>query len=74
MEGDGTRQQDAAIEVDLGSAQDVSFVAIASHNAADIAATMTTSIAQPGLPDRGQAPPQRQCQPTIRQSAGIFQR
>jgi len=40
---------DAAIEVDLGSAQDVSFVAIAAHNAADIAATMTTSYSATGL-------------------------
>jgi len=47
---------DAAIEVDLGSAMDVSFVAIAAHNAADISATMTTSYSATGLAGSWTAP------------------
>jgi len=47
---------DAAIDVDLGSAQDVSFVAIAAHNAADIGATMITSYSATGLPLSWTAP------------------
>ena len=47
---------DAAIAVDLGSAMDVSFVAITAHNAADISATMTTSYSATGLAGSWSAP------------------